>query len=331
MKITVFIPTYNTGEVLRDTLDSVISQSYRDLEIIITDDSSTDGLTRDIIVEYAARDNRIRAFVKPHEGIVPCAWRYVMPMVSGEFILYMSHDDIIAPDAVEKAVEKAREDPETDHVLMAMTMFRDDPANPEPEYETVNRRNLAMAGRGMITGAEAFTESLDYHISGFGLWRTSLVKRYPVPTDTFNGDDFMHRIWRLHCRKVAFCSGGFFYRQSPTGILRGHRVYHYQGLRVHNRLAVILDSFTEITGERRSEVIYNWYKWLRQFSAWYTRHRNDYTTRERRVIKAILRESHSAIGSRLGDVPPGLAGGVVRLTAGSYILFRLLSVIDKPD
>lgn len=332
MKITVFIPTYNSGHLLRATLDSVTAQSHRDLEVLVVDDSSTDGgLTAAIVSEYAARDSRISFISKPHDGDVPHAWHYVMPRISGEFVLYMSHDDIIAPDAIERGVAVAMSDESIDHVVLRMTMFNNDYRHPEPEYENLNRRFHALASLKPISGEDAFVRSLDYGITGFGLWRTSLIQRYPVPVDTFNGDDFMHRVWRLHCRKVAFSDGDFFYRQSPTGILRGHLLYHFRGLKIHDRLAMMLDDFKPISDERYAEVIYNWYKWLRQHNAWFSRHRRDYTPDERKAIVEILRRSHTVIGSRITSVPPGFIGRIVRLSSRNFTLFCLLSFIDKPS
>ena len=57
--ISVLIPAYNAGEYLARCLDSVIGQTYRDLEIIVANDGSTDG-TPAILEDYSARDPRIR-------------------------------------------------------------------------------------------------------------------------------------------------------------------------------------------------------------------------------------------------------------------------------
>ena len=67
--LSVIIPVYNTSEFLPRCLDSILGQSYTDIEIICVDDGSTDESSR-VLSEYAARDNRIRVITKDNEGIV---------------------------------------------------------------------------------------------------------------------------------------------------------------------------------------------------------------------------------------------------------------------
>ncbi len=194
MKITIFIPTYNSGEILRETLDSVISQTYKNIEVLIVDDSSTDDVTMRILKEYEAKDGRIKVFQKPNQGCVPFAWNYVMPHITGDFTLYMSHDDLLASDAVERFVEVAKSDDEIDHVAAKMVCFRNNPNSPEPEYQWFNQRSLNVLNRTPISGFDAFVETLDFTLTGFGIWRTTLIRDNPVPTDTFNEDEYMQRI-----------------------------------------------------------------------------------------------------------------------------------------
>ena len=330
MKISIFIPTYNSGEILKETQDSVLGQTHQDLETLCVDDSSTDnGLTWGILNEYAAKDSRVRIFQKPNQGCVPFSWNYILPKISGEFTFYMSHDDILEPEAIAKMVKIADSDPEIDHVLVKMIQFEHDYMNPEPEFSWQNKKFNDMCARPAISGKDAFVESLDYGLPGFGIWRTELIKQLGVPTDTFNGDDYMHRIWKLHCRKVAFSDARFFYRQNPNGILKGFKPYHYKGLVVHDRLAEFLDEVKFITPGRYAEVIYNWYKWLRMHNAWFSTHPKQYSNAERKEIKKCLRQSHRIIGSRVTAVPKGINGKIVKMSSRCYPLFRLLGHFDK--
>ena len=67
MKISVVIPTYNVEKYLRQTLSSVVNQSYRNLDIVCVDDGSTDNSLL-IIKEYAAQDNRIQVITQENQG-----------------------------------------------------------------------------------------------------------------------------------------------------------------------------------------------------------------------------------------------------------------------
>ena len=66
--ISVIVPVYNVEPYVRKCLDSVINQTYRDLEILVIDDGSTDGSSR-ICDEYAERDKRIRVISQSNQGL----------------------------------------------------------------------------------------------------------------------------------------------------------------------------------------------------------------------------------------------------------------------
>jgi len=63
-KVTIGIPVFNGDQFLRKSIESIINQSYQDIEIIISDNCSTDN-TQTICLEYASRDNRIRYIRQP--------------------------------------------------------------------------------------------------------------------------------------------------------------------------------------------------------------------------------------------------------------------------
>ena len=93
-KISIIIPVYNTSKYLRRCLDSAINQTLKDIEIIIIDDCSTDN-SRDIIKEYAKRDNRIRYhFFISNQGVAK-ARNYAIAMATGEWIGFIDSDDLV--------------------------------------------------------------------------------------------------------------------------------------------------------------------------------------------------------------------------------------------
>lgn len=98
-KVSVIIPVYNAGCYLKLCLESVINQTYKELEIIIIDDGSTD-LSWEIITEYAKRDNRIRAFTQENQG-QSAARNFGIKIATGEFIMFIDSDDYIVSDMIE--------------------------------------------------------------------------------------------------------------------------------------------------------------------------------------------------------------------------------------
>lgn len=235
MLVSIFIPTYNASqEFLDKTIHSVINQSYRDIEIWCVDDASTDD-TPKRLDEWAKQDDRIHVIHKEHGGNVPHSWNVVLPKLNGEFTLYMSHDDLLSNDCIELLVRKQAVS-DADCVIPTCVGFESDNNNPEAKFETFNRKSN-VTNRTNITGTDTFFTMLDYSIPGFALWRTSLIRGCGMPTESFNSDEGMQRIWASRCKLVSFEGAAkFYYRMVEGSITRGLKPYHYASLLTDARI-----------------------------------------------------------------------------------------------
>src|SRR4051812_43091384 len=98
--LSIGIPVYNGARYLRMTLDSLLAQTYRDFEIIISDNASTDD-TELICRAYAARDPRVRYHRAPVNLGAPANYRRAFDLSTGDYFKWQNADDIIAPTFVE--------------------------------------------------------------------------------------------------------------------------------------------------------------------------------------------------------------------------------------
>ena len=98
--VSVVITAFDVGDYLRQCLDSVIGQTYRDLEIIVIDDGSRDG-GGSVCDERAARDGRISVVHTEHRGVAS-ARNLGLEKAAGRYLFFVDGDDWIEPDAVEK-------------------------------------------------------------------------------------------------------------------------------------------------------------------------------------------------------------------------------------
>lgn len=89
--VSVIIPVFNSKVYISEALDSVINQTYKNLEIIIIDDGSTDGSGK-ICDEYAEKDNRIRVFHQKNIG-VSAARNAGLDLAAGDFLAFLDSDD----------------------------------------------------------------------------------------------------------------------------------------------------------------------------------------------------------------------------------------------
>lgn len=106
--VSICIPTYNGASHIRETVDSVLSQTYKNFEIIVTDDGSTDN-TLDILQEY--KDDRIKIFKNEKNRGLPGNWSEAVKKAKGEFVKVLCQDDLLFENALERQVD-ALSDPE---------------------------------------------------------------------------------------------------------------------------------------------------------------------------------------------------------------------------
>lgn len=106
-KISVIIPAYNIQEYLGPTLDSILAQTYKNLEVLVVNDGSRDG-TGAVADDYAAKDSRIRVIHKENGGVTSARLRGVAE-AAGDYIAFVDGDDYIEPEMLGKLLENAEE------------------------------------------------------------------------------------------------------------------------------------------------------------------------------------------------------------------------------
>lgn len=102
-KISIIIPIYNTGKYIRKCLDSVTNQTYKDIEIILINDGSTDESSL-ISKEYAQKDKRIILIEKENEGAAT-ARNTGIKLATGDYIGWVDSDDYVELDMFEKMLD----------------------------------------------------------------------------------------------------------------------------------------------------------------------------------------------------------------------------------
>ncbi len=103
--ISIIIPIYNVEDYIRECLDSVISQSYQNLEIICVDDCGTDN-SMNIVEAYANKDCRIKIIRNEINKGLPQARNSGMDFAKGEYLFFLDSDDYLKSNIIEKMYEK---------------------------------------------------------------------------------------------------------------------------------------------------------------------------------------------------------------------------------
>ena len=109
-KISIGLTVYNGQNFLRESLDSITNQTFRDFELIISDNNSSDA-TQDICREYATLDKRIRYFRNEKNLGVNLNCKRVFDLSTGEYFKWMADDDLYAPTYLAECLRVLEEDP----------------------------------------------------------------------------------------------------------------------------------------------------------------------------------------------------------------------------
>ncbi len=108
--VSVIIPTYNREKYIKDAVESVLNQTYKNIEVIVVDDGSTDN-TQDVIKEIIEKDDRVKYIYQENQGSGSARNRGIQE-ANGEFIAFLDSDDAYLPYAVERIVYLFKTQPE---------------------------------------------------------------------------------------------------------------------------------------------------------------------------------------------------------------------------
>lgn len=196
--VSIIVPVYNAQAYLPKTLDSLLSQNFRDFELILINDGSKDDSGR-ICDEYAKTDKRIRVIHKENGG-VSSARNRGLDEAQGKYIMFCDSDDFIESDFAEALVETAKEE-EDCLVLAGITELRDngkakDALCPEyPEGATVSLSNREFCD--LYVKLNLKTPFLLMNMPYNKLFTRSIIEKHNIRFDTsiHYNEDF---IFNLH-------------------------------------------------------------------------------------------------------------------------------------
>lgn len=187
--VSVIIPTYNRAALACEAVNSVLRQTYQNLEIIVIDDGSTDDTTS-AIAQYG---ERVRYTRRPNAGVNP-ARNLGLKQARGEFVALLDSDDLWAPYKIELQVRLLRHFTDAGFIFSNFQIFRG--RSPEADFYPVNdglgtwfehapKRVDPYTWNKPYTSLKAATLQLpreDFTISGGDIYRASLFCPYVLPS-----------------------------------------------------------------------------------------------------------------------------------------------------
>lgn len=204
--ISVIVPIYKVEDYLRPCVDSILCQTYSNLEVILVDDGSPDNCGA-ICDEYAAKDSRVKVIHKKNGGLSD-ARNAGMEVSTGEFLSFVDSDDLLPPDAIERLLSLAQTH-DTDLVIGGHSRFSEEP---EPSAEPGQIR--------IMTPEEAMANMLQNGCASWArLYRRVIHADTLFPVGEINEDEAIVMRLLEQCSRVAITTAVvYYYRCRPESI-----------------------------------------------------------------------------------------------------------------
>ncbi|MGH9458043.1 MAG: glycosyltransferase family 2 protein, partial [Thermoanaerobaculia bacterium] len=138
--LTIGLPVYNGARFLREALESLLAQTFRDFELVVSDNASTDD-TAAICAEYARRDARIRYMRQSTNIGLLANFRSVLDAASGEFFTWAAYDDTWDPEWLEQLVATSAR-----HRCLSYGLLQKVDERASPLHDPANHRRLEFLG-----------------------------------------------------------------------------------------------------------------------------------------------------------------------------------------
>ena len=288
VKVSVLMTVFNEEKYLRKSIDSVLSQHERQIELVAVDDASTDS-SPEILNEYAAKDSRVRVFRnKQNMGLVKSRIT-ALAQARGKYTLITDADDFLSPDAISSALENIRQTGAEAAVLDLQLYHSDNdirPYNSSPMPKT-------------ISGSEAFDLCIQGKLHGLCVEERRLYEKIPFDdTCRLYSDDNTARLHYYIASNVCFCKGRYYYRQHAASETHKVSVRRFDYLLANLSLK---KQMQELHAGKKSMELVETHRW-KNIVAHYkllAEHREAFTEKERQEALGIIARSISATDFRL--------------------------------
>lgn len=211
--ISVIIPVYGVEKYISQCLESVINQTYKNLEIIVVNDGTKDR-SADIAKEYAAKDSRIKVYDFKNGGL-SVARNRGLEIATGEYISYLDSDDWLDTKMYETLLETAMKN-EADMVKCGIIE-----TNGAAE-EKITFSDVKIINNEQHKAFKNYFKGILWTLAWNGLYKKELAKKVKFPDNIVHEDNYSSGMFLYLAKKVIampFCLN--YYRVNDAGISKG--------------------------------------------------------------------------------------------------------------
>lgn len=218
-KVSIIVPVYNTSDYLTRCLDSILSQTYSNWELIIIDDGSKDN-SLNICNEYASKNKQITVLSQVNSGVSSARNRGI-EVSTGEFITFIDSDDWISPDYLEMLINKQQET--NSDIVVGNLSIVDEEINKSIPFPSENL--LLTREEFLKLFGKLYSETL---ISGpcVKLYSSDIIKNHSIQFDPNRnlGEDLIFNLEYLtFCNRLCFFSQVIYFYRSVYNFSLSHK------------------------------------------------------------------------------------------------------------
>ena len=254
--ISIIVPVYNVEAYLPQCLDSLIAQTYKDIEIICVNDGATDGSLK-ILEDYAAKDNRIKVITQPNQGLSG-ARNTGIKEAKGEWTMFVDSDDWLDTNTCSILINNT--DSSLDLLFFSYIRERMLSSDPQWVLGTVKKCFLEEDIEGLyarllapLEGGRFYPEKIDSMSTAWGkLYKTSIIQENNlqfVSTKTIGTEDLLFNVYYFKWIKEAVYIPNTLYHYRKNNITSLTKLYKPKLVEQWNTLFSMIEEWIKPLGK----------------------------------------------------------------------------------
>ena len=212
VELSVIVPVYNVEKYIRKCIESILSQTFTDFELILVNDGSKDnsGLICD---EYAKKDSRILVIHRENGGL-SAARNTGIKYANGNYITFVDSDDYIAPEMYETLINVSKSSG-ADMVKCGYYEFIDDVVTAKKSFSEIQ----IIDNIDGQTFLPMYYQGVLYTVVWNGIYSSDIAKNVTYPEGYINEDNYASPLYLYFARRIALLPNElYFYRQNFNGL-----------------------------------------------------------------------------------------------------------------
>lgn len=212
--ISIIMPVYNSEKYISEAIESICNQSYKNWELLIVNDGSTDH-TSEIIDDFSKKDSRIKVFHRKNEG-VSMARNFALNQICGEYVTFIDSDDVYHTDRLKRMLQVFEQYRNCEIVFSRHKEFR----GKLNTYEANGSRKIVVSDENILE--KVISDSKNHYVWN-AILKSEIAKKAKFAPIRFAEDFCYIRDCAWYCRQMAVLDEVlYFYRRDNENAMTSH-------------------------------------------------------------------------------------------------------------